>query len=149
MNIHRAQRILLAVDAVLIVLLALSFVVEPYALIERQGAGDGAEGDTWHTQAMAALKPFEHYQKAMSGRVIFKSPMEEVVRASQKRLIDDFEFLGSSRLGSRARGYVRNTETGESRTVSVGDRIGDYEVIEVDTSSVILQKGSDTFALGR
>jgi hypothetical protein len=149
MSIHRAQRLLFVVDAALLTLLAFSFVVEPYTLIERRGLDSGEETEAWRSESVAGLRSFEHYSKAIQGRTLFKSPMEEVVRASQKRLIDDYAFLGSSRLGARARGYVKNTETGETRTVTFGDRIGDYEVIEIESSSIILRKGNDTFALGR
>ncbi len=149
MNIHRIQRLLFGLDAVLLLLLVLSFVVEPYTLLERKSSASGVDDESWRAESVAAFRPFDHYSQALKSRVLFKSPMEEVVRASAKRLIDDYEFLGSSRLGSRARGYVKNTETGETRTVTFGDVIGDYEVIEIETSSIILRKGNDTFALGR
>lgn len=149
MSLLRVQRFLIGFNAVLIGLLLFSYAIEPYTLLEREKAASGEEGDSWQTESVAGLYAFDHYKKTLQGRVLFKSPLEEVIRASAKRLIDDFEFLGSSRLGSKARGYVKNTETGETRTVTFGDQIGEYEVIEIESSSIILRKGNDTFALGR
>jgi hypothetical protein len=149
MNLLRTQRILLTADAALVGLLMLSFIVEPYSLIGSRGGAAAGEAEAWQPEAIAILKPFDAYQEATAGKAIFRSPLEEEIEAKQKRLIDDFEFLGASRSGSRARGYLRNTETGESRTVSMGDRIGDYEVVGVESNSVLLRKGDETFALGR
>lgn len=82
-------------------------------------------------------------------RDLFQFGTQEEKPSKQYNLLDDFQFLGRSRSKEGFRAFLKNTVTGETRTVVEGDAIADYRIVEIDSALIRLDKNGEMFELKR
>ena len=143
------QRLLLAANFLLAALLAYSFTGNPYTIVHGSNSNFAQSAEPWQPARLPQRKPLSYYQQALRGRSVFGYGVVEEPIARQRSIIEDFQFIGASRSPSGQRGFLRNTVSGRTRTVAVGDMIGDYRVQEIQPGGVRLDKGGETFELKR
>lgn len=143
------QKLLIALNASLLGVFAASFAVHPFLLM-RGARDESSDRIEFTTEAVpAAARPLRDYETAMRGKALFRYALQEEAAAAQRREIDDYRFLGTSRAPSGSRAFLQNTITNQTRTVSVGDAIGDYHVKEIRPGGVLLSKGEEQVELKR
>jgi len=150
MKLLRAKWILLGINALLAAALGLSWAMDPYQWLARLSRHEALAADAWQPIRLPQRRPFEEYNRQLLGLDLFRYGLQEEAKAPQKNVIDDYEFLGATQSPSGQRAFLRNTVTGETRTVSAQkDMLGDYLVAEIRQQGILLQKGDEQIELDR
>ena len=149
MSLKTLRRLLLGIDAFLIALLLFTLLKDPYGLIHASAGQTDQPEELWQSVSIPPRKEFADYEKDMRGKGLFRASLAEAAPVAQRSLIDDYQFLGSSRSPSGPRAVVRNVISEKARTLAIGDRIGEYRLIEITPQGLLLDKDGERYELKR
>lgn len=144
-----ARHYLFGVNVVLLAFLVMSLARNSFLLL-RPGREKGAPtNEIFAAQPNSSRKTLTEYMQFMSGRAVFGYGQQEEAQVQKRRMVDDLEYIGSSRTPKGYRAFLRNSVSSETYTIMSGDRVGEYQVQEITPHSVILTKAEEQVELKR
>lgn len=149
MNLRFSNRWLIGANGALALALAASFFVDLYPALRPKQAEAGVEQYAWTAGSLGQETPFSEYRGIVRARTLFAPSQGAAEPAQQRTLIQDYELLGTFRRGSEFRAFLKSIGTKQSKTVAVGDWVGDYEIVEIGPEGVVFDKDGKKFTLKR
>ncbi len=143
------QNSLMFLNGFLFILIAASFVIDPYELLHQRFETAQQKQEEWQPVHLSDLQPYSQYSKSLLKPNLFRWSFQQETRIAKKNVIDDYQIIGTSRTPRGMKAIIRNTITGNSRSISIGDEIGDYLVEDIHSQGIRLSKDSESIELKR